>query len=155
MSVGLGAVAIGMPAITTVMAQEEWERPRAEFIEDAEFSALLEKMKADGAYTLVEDSPVKDGDLRTQVATMKEAIKEVEAIRTKYAKDMADYAKAVEDYKAAKISYDEMVRIYSEKKAQYDADIARNEELKAENERKTAEYNAKKAQYDNDLAAYN
>lgn len=42
-SVGLGAVAIGMPAITTVMAQEEWERPRAEFIEDAEFSALLEK----------------------------------------------------------------------------------------------------------------
>ena len=42
-SVGLGAVAIGMPAITTVMAEEEWERPRAEFIEDAEFSALLEK----------------------------------------------------------------------------------------------------------------
>ena len=154
-SVGLGAVAIGMPAITTVMAQEEWERPRAEFIEDAEFSALLEKMKADGAYTLVEDSPVKDGDLHSQVAEMKEAIKEVEAVRTKYAKDMADYAKAVEDYKAAKISYDEMVRIYNEKKAQYDADIARNAELKAENERLTAEYNAKKQQYDNDLAAYN
>lgn len=45
-SVGLGAVAIGVPAMTTVMAEEvknEWEKPRAEFIEDAEFSALLEK----------------------------------------------------------------------------------------------------------------
>lgn len=65
-SVGLGIVAVAVPIATTVMADEvqnEWEKPRAEFIEDAEFNALLEKMKADNAYTLVEDSPVKDGDL--------------------------------------------------------------------------------------------
>ena len=76
-SVGLGAIAIGVPAMTTVMAEEvrnEWEKPRAEFIEDAEFTELLEKMKADNAYTLVEDGPVKDGELRTQITEMKQAI---------------------------------------------------------------------------------
>lgn len=53
-SVGLGIVAVAVPTATTVMADEvqnEWEKPRAEFIEDAEFNALLEKMKADGLYT--------------------------------------------------------------------------------------------------------
>lgn len=157
-SVGLGAVAIGVPAMTTVMAEEvknEWEKPRAEFIEDAEFTELLEKMKADNAYTLVEDSPVKDGELSTQVTEMKQAIQEVKTIRDKYAQDVAAYNQALEDYKAAKISHDEMVRIYNEKKAEYDAKVAHNEELKAENERKTAEYNSKKEQYDRDLAAYN
>lgn len=37
-SVGLGAVAIGVPTVTTVMAEEvknEWEKPRAEFVENA------------------------------------------------------------------------------------------------------------------------
>ena len=157
-SVGLGAVAIGVPTMTTVMAEEvrnEWEKPRAEFIEDAEFTELLEKMKADSAYTLIEDNPVKDGELNTQVTEMKKAIQEVKTIRDKYAQDMAEYNQALEDYKAAKISYDEMVRIYNEKKAEYDAKVARNEELKAENERLTAEYNSKKEQYDKDLAAYN
>ena len=157
-SVGLGAVAIGVPTVTTVMAEEvrnEWEKPRAEFIEDAEFTELLEKMKADSAYTLIEDSPVKDGELSTQVTEMKKAIQEVKTIRDKYAQDMAEYNQALEDYKAAKISYDEMVRIYNEKKAEYDAKVAHNEELKAENERLTAEYNSKKEQYDKDLAAYN
>ena len=157
-SVGLGVVAVAVPTATTVMAEEvqnEWEKPRAEFIEDAEFNALLEKMKADNAYTLVEDSPVKDGDLSSQVTEMKQAVAEVEATREQYAKDMADYKQAVEDYKAAKISYDEMVRIYNEKKAEYDAKVAQNEQLKQENERLTAEYNAKKQQYDTDLAAYN
>ena len=157
-SVGLGVVAVAVPTATIVMAEEvqnEWEKPRAEFIEDAEFNALLEKMKADNAYTLVEDSPVKDGDLSSQVTEMKQAVAEVEATREQYAKDMADYKQAVEDYKAAKISYDEMVRIYNEKKAEYDAKVAQNEQLKQENERLTAEYNAKKQQYDTDLAAYN
>lgn len=157
-SVGLGAVAIGVPTMTTVMAEEvrnEWEKPRAEFIEDAEFTELLEKMKADSAYTLIEDSPVKDGELHTQVTEMKQAIQEVKTIRDKYAQDVAAYNQALEDYKAAKISHDEMVRIYNEKKAEYDAKVAHNEELKAENERKTAEYNSKKEQYDRDLAAYN
>lgn len=157
-SVGLGAVAIGVPTMTTVMAEEvrnEWEKPRAEFIEDAEFTELLEKIKADSAYTLIEDSPVKDGELNTQVTEMKKAIQEVKTIRDKYAQDMAEYNQALEDYKAAKISYDEMVRIYNEKKAEYDAKVAHNEELKAENERLTAEYNSKKEQYDKDLAAYN
>ena len=157
-SVGLGAVAIGVPTMTTVMAEEvrnEWEKPRAEFIEDTEFTELLEKMKADSAYTLIEDNPVKDGELSTQVTEMKKAIQEVKTIRDKYAQDMAEYNQALEDYKAAKISYDEMVRIYNEKKAEYDAKVARNEELKAENERLTAEYNSKKEQYDKDLAAYN
>ena len=157
-SVGLGAVAIGVPAMTTVMAEEvknEWEKPRAEFIEDAEFTELLEKMKADNAYSLIEDSPVKDGELSTQVTEMKKAIQEVKTIRDKYAQDVAAYNQALEDYKAAKISHDEMVRIYNEKKAEYDAKVAHNEELKAENERLTAEYNSKKEQYDRDLAAYN
>lgn len=157
-SVGLGAVAIGVPAMTTVMAEEiknEWEKPRAEFIEDAEFTELLEKMKADNAYTLIEDGPVKDGELSTQVTEMKKAIQEVKTIRDKYAQDVAAYNQALEDYKAAKISHDEMVRIYNEKKAEYDAKVAHNEELKAENERLTAEYNSKKEQYDRDLAAYN
>ena len=157
-SIGLGAVAIGVPTMTTVMAEEvrnEWEKPRAEFIEDAEFTELLEKMKADSAYTLIEDSPVKDGELSTQVTEMKKAIQEVKTIRDKYAQDVAAYNQALEDYKAAKISYDEMVRIYNEKKAEYDAKVAHNEELKAENERLTAEYNSKKEQYDKDLAAYN
>ena len=157
-SVGLGAVAIGVPAMTTVMAEEvknEWEKPRAEFIEDAEFTELLEKMKADNAYILIEDSPVKDGELSTQVTEMKKAIQEVKTIRDKYAQDVAAYNQALEDYKAAKISHDEMVRIYNEKKAEYDAKVVHNEELKAENERKTAEYNSKKEQYDRDLAAYN
>ena len=157
-SVGLGAVAIGVPTVTTVMAEEvrnEWEKPRAEFIEDTEFTELLEKMKADSAYTLIEDNPVKDGELNTQVTEMKKAIQEVKTIRDKYAQDMAEYNQALEDYKDAKISYDEMVRIYNEKKAEYDAKVARNEELKAENERLTAEYNSKKEQYDKDLAAYN
>lgn len=157
-SVGLGAVAIGVPAMTTVMAEEvknEWEKPRAEFIEDAEFTELLEKMKADNAYTLIEDSPVKDGELHTQITEMKQAIQEVKTIRDKYAQDVAAYNQALEDYKTAKISHDEMVRIYNEKKAEYDAKVVHNEELKAENERKTAEYNSKKEQYDRDLAAYN
>lgn len=157
-SVGLGAVAIGVPTMTTVMAEEvrnEWEKPRAEFIEDTEFTELLEKMKVDSAYTLIEDNPVKDGELSTQVTEMKQAIQEVKTIRDKYAQDMAEYNQALEDYKAAKISYDEMVRIYNEKKAEYDAKVAHNEELKAENERLTAEYNSKKEQYDKDLAAYN
>lgn len=157
-SVGLGVVAVAVSTATTVMAEEtqnEWEKPRAEFIEDAEFNALLEKMKADNAYTLVEDAPVKDGDLSSQITEMKQAVAEVEATREQYAKDMADYKQAVEDYKAAKISYDEMVRIYNEKKAEYDAKVAQNEQLKQENERLTAEYNAKKQQYDTDLAAYN
>ena len=157
-SVGLGAVAIGVPAMTTVMAEEvrnEWEKPRAEFIEDTEFTELLEKIKADSAYTLIEDNPVKDGELNTQVTEMKKAIQEVKTIRDKYAQDMAEYNQALENYKAAKISYDEMVRIYNEKKAEYDAKVAHNEELKAENERLTVEYNSKKEQYDKDLAAYN
>lgn len=157
-SVGLGAVAIGVPAMTTVMAEEvknEWEKPRAEFVENAEFTELLEKMKADNAYTLIEDSPVKDGELSTQITEMKQAIQEVKTIRDKYAQDVAAYNQALEDYKAAKISHDEMVRIYNEKKAEYDAKVAHNEELKAENERLTAEYNSKKEQYDRDLAAYN
>ena len=143
--------------MTTVMAEEvrnEWEKPRAEFIEDAEFTELLEKMKADNAYTLIEDSPVKDGELSTQITEMKKAIQEVKTIRDKYAQDMAEYNQALEDYKAAKISYDEMVRIYNEKKAEYDAKVAHNKELEAENERLTAEYNSKKEQYDKDLAAY-
>ena len=157
-SVGLGVVAVGVPTMTTVMAEEvknDWEKPRAEFIEDAEFTELLEKMKADNAYTLIEDSPVKDGELSTQVIEMKKAIQEVKTIRDKYAQDVAAYNQALEDYKAAKISHDEMVRIYNEKKAEYDAKVAHNEELKAENERKTTEYNSKKEQYDRDLAAYN
>lgn len=144
--------------MTTVMAEEvrnEWEKPRAEFIEDAEFTELLEKMKADSAYTLIEDNPVKDGELSTQITEMKKAIQEVKTIRDKYAQDMAEYNQALEDYKAAKISYDEMVRIYNEKKAEYDAKVAHNKELEAENERLTAEYNSKKEQYDKDLAAYN
>lgn len=80
--------------MTTVMAEEvknEWEKPRAEFIEDAEFTELLEKMKADNAYTLIEDSPVKDGELSTQVTEMKKAIQEVKTIRDKYAQDVAAY----------------------------------------------------------------
>ena len=135
-SVGLGAVAIGVPAMTTVMAEEvrnEWEKPRAEFVENAEFTELLEKMKADNAYTLIEDSPVKDGELSTQITEMKQAIQEVKTIRDKYAQDVAAYNQTLEDYKAAKISHDEMVRIYNEKKAEYDAKVAHNEELKAEN----------------------
>lgn len=157
-SVGLGVVAIGVPTMTTVIAEEvknEWEKPRAEFIEDVEFTELLEKMKADSAYTLVEDSPVKDGELSTQVTEMKQAIQEVKTIRDKYTQDMADYKQAVEDYKAAKISYDEMVKIYNEKKAEYDAKVAQNKQLKKENEQLTADYNAKKEQYDKDLATYN
>ena len=151
-------VSIGTPIMTTVMAEEsknEWEKPRAEFIEDKEFDELLAKMKADPTYKVVEDSPVKDGDLGTQKEEFKKEIVEVETKRAEYAQEMQTYTEALEKYKNDKISYDEMVHIYTEQKAKYDADVAHNEELKQENERLTNEYNTKKEQYDKDLAAYN